>query len=192
MTNDYGKNLQDTIDRLLKQGIIEIVGHRNGKPVYGLTDAGRHAEALGTGTPVEGIRALPALGAKMSEMTSQRKSYTPEELKEMGAPFQQARIFMSLKERKAEVTFRVAGETLHTTIDFPTGFGSPGTVNEIVEMIAESAAAEGLITDGTVFEVYEELPPAPKPESAEIRELRVAAAKLWPSLRNRRGNDKKV
>ena len=93
----------------------------------------------------------------------------------------------------AEVNFFVSGETLRTTVQIPFEIGSQ-SVSEVGEAILESAQAEGLITDGTVYEVYDgdapELPPAPIPESAEVRALRAKAAELWPSLQNRKAEDK--
>jgi hypothetical protein len=62
------KDLEDVIASLLKQGVIEIVGHRDGKPVYDLSEFGRSMEALRTGTPIEELRAMPALRKKAAEL----------------------------------------------------------------------------------------------------------------------------
>jgi hypothetical protein len=92
------------------------------------------------------------------------KKYTLEELKTMGAPFQQARIFVSLKERKAKISFRVAGnETMSTTVEIL--IGNTLTASEIGEEIAGQAWAGGLITEGTQIEIFDRdtlcRPPAP-------------------------------
>jgi hypothetical protein len=62
------KDLEDAVANLLKQGLIEIVGHKKGRPVYDLTEAGRRVEALRTGTPIEELRAMPALREKAAEL----------------------------------------------------------------------------------------------------------------------------
>jgi DNA-binding MarR family transcriptional regulator len=61
-------DLQQVIDNLLEQGLIEIVGHEDGKPVYDLSESGRRAAAVRTGTPIEELRAMPALREKAAEL----------------------------------------------------------------------------------------------------------------------------
>jgi hypothetical protein len=156
------KDLQDAIDSLVKQGKIEQIGMKNGRPLYSLTEYGRQENQL--------------------------TQYTVQQLKAMGAPFPRARIIVSLKNMRAEVNFLVYGkQNVRATVQIPVG--SAGTISEAGEAIAESAVDEGLIAEGSEYEIYDgdasDVPAAPEPESAELQELRAAAAKLWPSLKKK-------
>jgi len=88
----------------------------------------------------------------------------------MGAPFQLARIVVSLKNMRAEVNFLVCGqENKHATVEIPSGSGE--SAFEAGEAIVESAAAEGLIAEGSAWS------------------FAAAARNSWPSLRKRRNDD---
>lgn len=157
-------DIQQAIDNLLKQGKIKPIGMKKGTPFYSLTESGRQEEHA--------------------------MQYTFQQLKAMGAPFPRARIIVSLKNMTAGVDFLVGGqESKHATVEIPNGSGK--SVFEAGEAIVESAADEGLIADGSEYEIYDgdasDLPPAPEPESAELQELRAAAVKHWPSLKKKKG-----
>jgi hypothetical protein len=177
---------QEAIDALYKEGkLVKALDEsgtpklRGGKQVY---------KDFGYATEAE-----LAFFKKEETQAGRPKRYTLEELKAMGAPFRQARIFVSLKKRKAKISFRIAGnETMSTTVEIL--IGNTLTASEIGEEMAGQAWAGGLITEGTEYEIFDcdapELQPVPTPESEEMRELRAKAAKIWPSLRNRRAHDR--